>query len=63
MERHGAISDFFLGLIGIAVIGLLVAVMLFSLLPLSGQSELVQIDPNRSMDGSQHPPAPPARTN
>jgi hypothetical protein len=63
MDRRGGISDFFLGLIGVAVIGLLVAVMLFSLLPMSGQNELAEIEPNRSMDQSQNPAAPPTRTN
>ena len=46
MENHKPVSDFFLGLLGVAVIGLLVAVMLFSVLTLSGTSEVAYIDVN-----------------
>jgi hypothetical protein len=45
MEQHKPVNDFFLGLVGVAVIGLLTAVMLFALLPMSGQNELAVTQP------------------
>jgi hypothetical protein len=55
MDQDKGPSDFFLGLLGVAVIGLLVALMLFGLLPLRGGTELVQSDINRPTEQTPNP--------
>lgn len=44
MDGHEKVSDFFLGLVGVAAIGLLISVMLFGVLSFSGTSEVAYID-------------------
>ena len=55
MYDRPKVSDFFLGILGAGLIGLLIAVMLFSVLTLSGQNELAFVDAN--------PPVMPPLTN
>lgn len=46
MNEHEKGSEFFLGLVGVGAIGLLVAVMLFSILSVNDTTELAFIDVN-----------------
>jgi hypothetical protein len=55
---HKPVSDFFAGLLGVAVIGALIAGMLFSLVLLTGDTRLTYTDAQQTAPHSETVPRP-----